>query len=80
MHGSGKGRRTEACIGNVDTIVWATPGERPYPGGENEPFLTWVTAVVDGATDGSRPLSNVIFEMNSTLRSKNYSQTSKNML
>jgi tripeptidyl-peptidase-1 len=49
-----------AIGGNVDTIVWATPGERPYPGGENEPFLTWVTAVVDGATDGSRPLSNVI--------------------
>jgi tripeptidyl-peptidase-1 len=45
---------------NVDTIVWSTAGERPYPGGENEPFLTWVTAVVDGATNGSYPLSNVI--------------------
>ena len=49
-----------AIGGNVETIVWATAGERPYPGGENEPFLDWVTAVVDGATNGSMPLSNVI--------------------
>ena len=46
--------------GNVDTIVWATAGKRPYPGGENEPFLDWVTAVVDGATNGTTPLSNVV--------------------
>ena len=45
---------------NVSTVWWGTAGVRPYPGGENEPFVTWLTAVVDGATNGAHPLSNVI--------------------
>ena len=45
---------------NVSTVWWGTAGVRPYPGGENEPFVTWLTAVVGGATDGTHPLSNVI--------------------
>ena len=30
---------------NVRTTYWYTSGERPYPGGENEPFVDWLTAV-----------------------------------
>jgi len=40
---------------NVPTTFWSTPGQRPYPGGENEPFVTWLTAVVE-----SSPLPTVI--------------------
>eukprot|EP00933_Yihiella_yeosuensis_P044839 TRINITY_DN40113_c0_g1_i1.p1 TRINITY_DN40113_c0_g1~~TRINITY_DN40113_c0_g1_i1.p1 ORF type:complete len:568 (-),score=86.09 TRINITY_DN40113_c0_g1_i1:139-1842(-) len=31
---------------NVSTTYWYTSGQRPYPGGENEPFVDWLTEVV----------------------------------
>lgn len=45
---------------NVPTSFWSTAGQRPYPGGENEPFLTWLTGVVDAATSGTHPLPSVL--------------------
>jgi tripeptidyl-peptidase-1 len=45
---------------NVRTVFWSTPGTRPYPGGENEPFVTWLNGVVDGATSGKHPLPYTI--------------------
>jgi len=41
---------------NIPTTYWYTTGNRPYPGGTNEPFLTWLTAL----TSSGDQLPNVI--------------------